>query len=123
VKVPLPLWSVAASAATTIATSMGVWLIFGERHAMSFALGGGLMTLNWAALFFALGRLLQKKSIALALSLIVIKWSIFAAFCIYLARHSWVEPFSLMGGICTVVVTSLLIIQRSQGELKMTETD
>jgi hypothetical protein len=79
------------------------------QHATSFAVGAGVITLNWFAISFSWKRLLAKKSIALATSVIVIKWAFFGAICIVLGRQNWVNSTWLILGVSTIIPTVLIL--------------
>lgn len=79
------------------------------QHATSFAVGAGIITLNWFAISFSWKRLLAKKSVALATGVIVIKWAIFGAICIVLGRQNWVDSTWLILGVSTIIPTVLIL--------------
>jgi hypothetical protein len=85
------------------------WLLLSAQHALSFMLGAAFMALNFWMLMISWGRLLSKKSIALPVSVIVIKWTLFGAICVYLARSKWIEPLPFVLGIGSIAVSSLVV--------------
>lgn len=91
----------------------GLALTLDWQHALSFGVGATMMGVNWWLLIQTWGQILGKKSIALALSIIVIKWTLFGAMCFYLTRAHWVMPISLILGISSVLVSSLIVAVQS----------
>jgi hypothetical protein len=98
------------------ATALLLWV--GQQHAMSFLFGAALMGLNWWLLIQTWERILGKKSIALAVSIIVIKWTLFGTLCIVLARMSWIVPSWLVLGIGSVMVSALIAASWGSKRLK-----
>src|SRR5690242_19186661 len=103
----------ALHAVISLAVTVFLGIFLSWQHASSFGLGAGLMGLNWWVIAQTWARVLGKKSIALAVSIIVIKWTLFGAICVVLARAHWVMPISLIIGISSVLVSALIVASRS----------
>lgn len=73
-----------------------------------------MMALNFWLLMIGWGRLLGKKSVALPVSIIVIKWTLFGAICVYLARSNWIVPIPFVLGIGSIVVSALIVALRGK---------
>jgi hypothetical protein len=76
-----------------------------SQHLASMGLMSILLTLNWIVLAWTWMRILGKKSVALAMSVIVIKYAFFAAAIVWAARR---PEFSNLGwglGLMTVFPT------------------
>lgn len=84
------------------------------QHATSFAAGTAVIAVNWLALEFVWSRLLAKKSIALAIGVIVIKWAFFGAICIGIVRLNWVDSTWLILGVASIIPTVLVVALKKQ---------
>ena len=97
-----------------IVISISIFLIiytFKETNqAISFLIGSGLVFLNLAILIWVWGRVISKKLIALAVSVIVIKYAIFGVIIYTILGHPEIKPLWFSLGLGTVVVTSLASI-------------
>jgi hypothetical protein len=98
----------------SLAGAVLIYFLGGEQHALSFLIGAGMMGLNWWLLIQTWARILGKKSIALAIGIIVIKWTLFGTICILLARTAWIMPTWLMLGIASVLLSALLAALESK---------
>ncbi len=76
------------------------------------------MGVNLALLIIGWGGMLSKKSIALPVGIIVIKWTLFGAICVYLARSNWIVPIPFVLGIGSIVVSALAIVAKRKITLK-----
>lgn len=91
-----------------------VFLTQSAQHTTSFAIGTALIAVNWLALEYAWGRLIAKKSIALAIGVIVIKWAFFGAICIGIVRLNWIDSTWLILGVSTIIPTVLIVALKKQ---------
>lgn len=89
------------------------WYVGGQQQAASTALGALLMTFNLGALTWTWGRLFEKKSIALAGAIIVIKYAIFGVILFWITRQTWIQVLWLLAGVITIIPTALLYSLRS----------
>lgn len=82
--------------------------IFNSPHnAWSFAAGAGVMLFNIAALWILWSRVIQKKLIALALAIIVLKYAILGIIIYQLLKAPWVSAIWLSAGFGTLMLASL----------------
>lgn len=100
-----------------IVTLVLLTVVFWSRtpqHATSFAVGAGMVAVNWWALAFVWDRLIAKKSIALAIGVIVIKWAFFGAICIGIVRLDWIDSTWLVLGVSSIIPTVLILALKKQ---------
>ena len=92
-----------------IVTSLSFYFLRSEREALGVLIGATLMGLNVAALTWAWRRIFVKKSIALAASVIVIKYAIIG-FAVYkLMVGDAVDVMSFVIGITTIILGLFLV--------------
>ncbi|MBX7230658.1 MAG: hypothetical protein K1X29_01100 [Bdellovibrionales bacterium] len=82
---------------------------FGVNSGKTFALGAFVVWLNWWLLIFTWSWVLGKKSIALAASVIVMKYALLAFFSICIIRQPWLVPSWVVGGVFTIVPAVLFL--------------
>lgn len=74
-----------------------------------------MVFLNLLLLVLGWGLLFQKKQVALAIPLIVIKYAI-SGFIIYQSlRLPWLDPVWFIVGLTSFIVTPLIYVQRHNG--------
>lgn len=98
---------------TAIATA-----VFGLHRGASFAAGSGLMTLNIALLGWSWWRILEKKSIAWTVGIIVIKYAVLLSTIVFLSRTSWFDAVAAGLGVFSFVLAALasaIISGRKEG--------
>jgi|GEM_PF-6608373 len=80
----------------------------------SWLLGGLMMNLNLQALSWAWSLIFQKKLIALAVSIIVIKYAILAGILFSSLSQAWFHALAFGAGIASlmIVLTGTLLISR-----------
>ena len=86
-----------------------VMYLFGANSGKTFALGAFVVWLNWWLLIFTWSWVLGKKSIALAVSVIVMKYALLAFSSIYIIRQPWLVPSWIVGGVSTIVPAVLIL--------------
>jgi hypothetical protein len=79
----------------------------GPEGAASFAIGSGIVLVNVMSLAFVFQKLIQKKLIALSLSIIVFKYAILGIIIYKLLSLPWVDRLWLCVGLASLVVSSL----------------
>jgi hypothetical protein len=79
----------------------------GAESAASFAIGSGIVLANVMSLAFVFQKLIQKKLIALSLSIIVFKYAILGIIIYKLLSLPWVDRLWLCVGLASLVVSSL----------------
>jgi hypothetical protein len=89
-------------------------LFVGSQQAASLGAGATLITVNMGLLGWAWTRIMDKKSVALAATVIVIKYAFFVALLVWLAAQSWVQGLWLMAGVITFVPTTLIFAYRER---------
>ncbi len=75
--------------------------------AASFAIGSGIVLVNVLTLGFTFSRLIQKKLIALSISVIVFKYAILGIIIYKLLSFAWVDRLWLCVGLGSLVVSAL----------------
>ena len=78
-----------------------------NQSAASFALGAGLVLANVMATVFVWSRVIQKKLIALSLTIIVSKYAILGIIIYKLLSLPWVHQMWLCAGLASLVVSTL----------------
>lgn len=74
----------------------------------SFALGSFISIFNVVAIYFSWSRILNKKSIALAIGVIVIKYAILTSLIYYLASSGRIALVSFAMGVASLVVVGVV---------------
>jgi hypothetical protein len=93
------------------AMAAGALLAAGSTHsAISFAIGGVLVGLNFLILGFAWSLIFQKKLIALAVPLIVFKYAILGLIIYQLTKATSVDLLWFSMGIGSFVISALIYI-------------
>jgi len=88
----------------------GLGLAFGGFSlGASIALGAGLMLFDVVVLGWSWKRLIAKKSIALTVGIIVIKYAILLGSIYYLAREDWFSALGVGLGIASFMGAALIL--------------
>jgi hypothetical protein len=90
----------------------GTWL-GGVQLGASIAVGGVLMLINLVLLAWSWLRLMEKKSIAWTVLIIVIKYAVLLASVFYFIRLDWFVPIGAGFGISSFVVAALIMAAMS----------
>jgi hypothetical protein len=90
------------------AAGLGV-CFYGVSLGASIGLGAGLMLFNLVLLGWTWKRLIAKKSIALTVGIIVIKYAILLGSIYYLAREDWFSPLGAGLGIASFMLAALIL--------------
>jgi hypothetical protein len=93
----------------SLAVSLAIFIFDTKQDALSYAVGSILMSTNLAILWFVWARIIQKKLIALAVSVIVFKYAIFGFIIYVILKQDSVHPLWFSAGIGSLMVTALLI--------------
>jgi len=91
-------------------TAIGSIVLLEGRNAesaASFAIGSGIILVNVLSLAFVFSRVIQKKLIALSISIIVFKYAILGIIIYKLLSLSWVDRIWLCAGLASLVVSAL----------------
>ncbi|MGZ5278938.1 MAG: hypothetical protein ACXWC9_03295 [Pseudobdellovibrionaceae bacterium] len=91
-------------------TAIGSIVLLEGRNpesAASFAIGSGIILLNVLSLAFVFSRVIQKKLIALSISIIVFKYAILGIIIYKLLSLAWVDRIWLCVGLASLVVSAL----------------
>lgn len=94
----------------TLLTVLGPLLLLflhGWRVAASFGLGALVILVNVALMAWAWNRILRKKLVALALSLIVFKYAILGAILYQILKTPWVSALWFCAGIGTLMLAAM----------------
>mgnify|MGYP001614170302 CR=1 FL=1 len=90
-----------------IYTALAAWVAyfyFNLDFSLSILLGGLIMLLNLAALAYVWSRVFAKKSIALAVFIIIFKYVILGMILWGLSSAQWLKPAGFLVGITSLVV-------------------
>jgi hypothetical protein len=91
-------------------TLIGSLILFGGRDsqsAASFAAGSGVVLMNVIVLAFTWSRMIQKKLIALSVSVIVFKYAILGIIIYKLLSFAWIHKMWFCVGLSSLVVSAL----------------
>lgn len=92
----------------SISIALIIASFYSTQSSISFLCGSILIFLNLFILFWVWSRILSKKLIALAVSVIVIKYAIFGLIIYVVLKNPAIQPLWFSVGIGTILVTSLL---------------
>jgi len=81
-----------------------------NKGAASFFIGGLLILLNVWALTFVWKRIIQKKFIALPVSVIVFKYAILGLIIYQVSKVPWLNPLCFSAGLGSLIVTTGLYL-------------
>lgn len=86
--------------ALVIVTGLALWAVFSPLVARGFAVGAGLSAVNLIGLTYAWPRLLEKKSIALPMAVVVSKFALSLGVIYWVTRstNTWFESGGAMIG-------------------------
>lgn len=73
--------------------------------ALCHAVTSGLLTINLLGLVFVVHQLFNKKSIALPLLIIILKYPIIVAVIVYLSKQSWVTSIGVLTSVLLFVLS------------------
>lgn len=90
---------------STLVLSLLFWLFGAPQQAMSCLFGGTLMTVNLIVLVWALRRIFQKKSVAFAALVIVIKYTVWLGLFILLYSSGWQVDAGFVVGLAALFPT------------------
>lgn len=91
-----------------LAGTLLFWVFNTTQQTWSYAAGSGLVLLNFALLASGWGLLFQKKWVALAVIIIVIKYAILGALLFYLVNRPWMNLVGFSVGVASFVATALI---------------
>lgn len=92
----------------TIILALIIFLTRTFPEAISFFIGSTLIFTNLSILFWVWNRIISKKLIALAVSVIVIKYAIFGVIVYLILSHPIIKPIWFSIGIGMIMVTSII---------------
>ncbi|MBK7845291.1 MAG: hypothetical protein IPJ71_16685 [Bdellovibrionales bacterium] len=103
----LVLKTLALQTLSTLIAISGV-VIFDVSHKIpSVILGSGVMLFCWIMLMWSWSEIIQKKSIALGVSIIVIKYAILGLILFLVVTNNKCDIAGFLVGISTTVVTAI----------------
>lgn len=82
-----------------------VYSLTTPQQAANCFLGGGLMALNLTALIWAFRKIFQKKSVALAITVIVSKYAALIGLFVFLYSYGWRPDWSFLLGTTALIPT------------------
>lgn len=83
-------------------------VFLGSSQAASFFAGASVMLINFAILAWTWSRILKKKQIAIATTIIVFKYGIFAVIVYEAFKHPALQPLWFCVGLATILPTVIL---------------
>ena len=92
----------------TFVGTAAAYLLLDPQRAMSYGVGSIVVLGNFAILMFVWKRIFQKKQIALAVSLIVIKYALLGGILYIVLRTEWAQPIWLGVGLGTLIFSTLM---------------
>ena len=92
--------------AATVVMAAGIFLKAGNQPALSFLLGSSLIFVNFLALIYAWPRILTKKTIALPIGVIVIKFAILGYIVHEVVTTEIVNIWWFMAGLAMVLLST-----------------
>lgn len=87
---------------------LGGTYAFAPHNVLSAALGCGLIAVNLPAVIWSWSRIFQKKSIALAVSVIVFKYAILGVIIYLVTSRPELDGMSFLIGLTSIVPTMLI---------------
>jgi len=104
---------------TTLLLSLVIYIFDTKQNSLSFLVGSSLIFFNFLILFWVWQKIISKKLVALAVSVIVIKYAIFGVIIYLVLKNPNIQPIWFSAGIGTIVITSLLTaLEYSQADSK-----
>jgi hypothetical protein len=94
------------SVATALVALAG-FALGGVHQALSVLLGSALLSLSVGFMAWSIGRILAKKSVALASGVIVIKYLILGVVLYWMTLQTWISLPWIGAGVVTVLITSV----------------
>lgn len=91
----------------TVLLSVVLFFTSGQDSALSCFFGGLIMLVNLLGIYFLWHLVFSKKSIALAVFVIIFKYLILGVLLWNLAKVSWMKPVGLILGLSTLVFAIL----------------
>lgn len=79
------------------------YFLIGPNSALSSVVGSAVMLVNLFGIWFAWKLVFLKKSIALAVVIIVIKYVILGLFLWNFAKYKWLQPVGFIIGLSTLL--------------------
>ncbi len=84
-----------------------LWVFSSYQAALSCLCGGILMLVNLLGLYFVWSRIFAKKSIALAVFAILIKYVVLGYLFLALSKSDWLNPVGFILGLSTLLLAIL----------------
>lgn len=95
--------------------SLLIWAINAPHNALSYGVGSGLVFVNFILLAGGWTLIFHKKLIALAVSIIVIKYAILGVLLYVLLHQPWMNIIWFVGGISSFMASALIYAKRQHG--------
>lgn len=92
-------------ALSTLVAILGTAIFYASHKIPSIVLGSGVMVFCWIMLIWSWSEIIQKKSIALGVSIIVIKYAILGLILFLVVTNDKCDMAGFLVGISTTVVT------------------
>lgn len=99
------LKTLAIQALSTLVAILGALTFYATHKIPSIVIGSGVMVFCWIMLIWSWSEIIQKKSIALGVSIIVIKYAILGLILFLVVTNDKCDMAGFLVGISTTVVT------------------
>lgn len=93
------------------------YLMGSSQQAVSAAVGAGVISASIGLMIWAFQRIFEKKSVALAGLVIVIKYALLAVVIYWIAKQGWADLAWLSLGVGSVVFTAIVYTLTTKNEL------
>jgi hypothetical protein len=97
---------------STLVLAGGTWLVSTMQLAASALFGGVLVTLNLLIIYWTIKQIFSKKSVALAIALIVFKYAILLSLFLLLYRSGWRIDEGFVVGLLAMFPTILVFVRK-----------
>ncbi len=97
---------------STLVLAGGTWLVSTRQQASSATFGGVLVTLNILIIYWTIKQIFLKKSVALAIALIVFKYAILLSLFLLLYSSGWRVDEGFVVGLLAMFPTILVFVRK-----------
>lgn len=98
--------------ASTLILAGSTWVVSNAQLAMSAIYGGVLVTLNILIIYWTIKQIFLKKSVALAIAVIVFKYAILLSLFLLLYRSGWRIDGGFIVGLLAMFPTILIFVRK-----------
>lgn len=88
--------------------TLALYLYGARQEALSYIVGGFIVTGNFILLGLGWKMVFNKKLVALSVLIIVFKYAILGVIIYVVVKQNWLLPFWFAGGVASMMVASLM---------------